>query len=84
MKKIKCENQVAVVAYHEAGHAVVALALGSRIISVEIEPKWLTRCHYERNENGQTNRTLTALSGPAAERRACGMPDDATAAWHID
>jgi ATP-dependent Zn protease len=32
-------TDVKAVAFHEAGHAVVALALGSKLLVVEIEPR---------------------------------------------
>ena len=54
-------------AFHEAGHAVVALALGGKIKSVEIGSEPLTHCLHRR---GTTHAAVVALAGGLAERRA--------------
>jgi hypothetical protein len=55
------------VAFHEAGHAVVARALGSKVVTVEIEPEPCANCLHPR---GTTNAAVVALAGDQAERRA--------------
>ena len=55
------------VAYHEAGHAIVALALGSKVRSVSIAPS-LTRCAHRR---GTPHNAIVALAGNLAEQRGC-------------
>lgn len=55
------------VAFHEAGHAVVALALGSKVRVVEIGPRPAAHCAHRT----PTNNAITALAGWLAEQRAC-------------
>ena len=55
------------VAYHEAGHAVVALALGGKVRLVEIGPRPHAHCLHRT----KTNKAITALAGDLAEQRAC-------------
>jgi hypothetical protein len=55
------------VAYHEAGHAVVALALGSKVRVVEIGPQPHANCLHR----GKKNKAIVALAGWLAEQRAC-------------
>jgi hypothetical protein len=51
------------VAYHEAGHAVVALALGSKVRVVEIGPQPHANCLHR----GKKNKAIVALAGWLAE-----------------
>jgi len=60
-------TDVKAVAFHEAGHVVVALALGSKVRVVEIEPQPHTICLHRT----KTNKAIVALAGDLAERRAC-------------
>jgi ATP-dependent Zn protease len=57
------------VAFHEAGHAVVALALGSKVRVVEIGPRPHAHCAHRT----EANKAIVALAGDLAERRACPL-----------
>lgn len=67
-------------AYHEAGHAVIALALGRSIQRVSIVPgrEWLGRCEFQKGrvrptEDWLEREILIALAGLAAEARHTGQ-----------
>src|SRR3954451_17626750 len=69
----------AVNAYHESGHAVVALALGRPIQLVSLLPKqdYLGRCQFRQgvvrpSEDWLEREILIALGGIAAEARHTG------------
>ncbi len=69
-------------AYHEAGHAVIALALGRSIQRVSILPgrKWRGRCEIQKartrpSEDGLEREILISLAGLAAEARHTGQYD---------
>ena len=86
------------VAYHEAGHAVVAAWLGAEVVSVTLEPDWddgprrdgdaAIRWHHR----GLTPRELcrrelmAVLAGPVAEMLHCGerCPLDSLPQWAGD
>ena len=66
-------------AYHEAGHAVVALALGRPVHRVSILPRHerLGQCEFGKavqrpSEDWLENEILIALAGLAAEARRTG------------
>ena len=66
-------------AYHEAGHAVVALALGRDVQRVSVQPKQeeLGRCEFHKgrfrpSEDWLEREILIALGGIAAEARHTG------------
>lgn len=66
-------------AYHEAGHAVIALALGRSVQRVSITPGcgWLGRCEFQKGrvrptEDWLEREILIALAGAAAEARHTG------------
>ncbi|HYT90990.1 MAG TPA: hypothetical protein VEL76_19925 [Gemmataceae bacterium] len=66
-------------AYHEAGHAVMSLALGRPVARVSIEPKahWLGTCAFGKavfrpSEDWLEREMLIALAGLAAEARHTG------------
>lgn len=66
-------------AYHEAGHAVIALALGRSVQRVSIMPGcgWLGRCEFQKGrvrptEDWLEREILIALAGAAAEARHTG------------
>ena len=66
-------------AYHEAGHAVVALALGRTVQRVSIVPGqgWLGRCEFQKgrvrpSEDWLEREILISLAGAAAEARHTG------------
>jgi len=66
-------------AYHEAGHAVAALALGRPIdrVSVIGDARWLGVCHFRKavfrpSEDWVEREMLIALGGIAAEARLTG------------
>lgn len=73
-------------AYHEAGHVVMAIALGARVTRVTIEPEndegprryGDTRVVWRRREDKSffASLALTALAGPVAEMIYVGEP------WH--
>jgi len=63
-------------AYHEAGHAVAALALGRPVdrVSVVGDARWLGVCHFGKavfrpSEDWVEREMLIALGGIAAEAR---------------
>jgi ATP-dependent Zn protease len=69
-----------IVAYHEAGHAVVALALGRPVQRVSILPdrERLGTCHFGKavfrpSEDWLEREALIALGGLAAEARFTGV-----------
>jgi ATP-dependent Zn protease len=69
-------------AYHEAGHAVVALAVGRPVHKVSIRPKadWLGRCEFRKplvrpSDDWLEDEILIALAGLAAEARHTGTYD---------
>ena len=69
-------------AYHEAGHAVVALSLGRPVQRVSIEPKQmrLGRCELQKgrfkpSQDLLETEILILLGGPAAEARHTGRYD---------
>jgi hypothetical protein len=59
------------VAYHEAGHVIVARALGSKILMVEIESN--PHCHCLHRT--KSHKAVVALAGDIAERRAVPASD---------
>lgn len=70
----------AATAYHEAGHAVVALALGQPVQRVSIQPHrdHLGQCEYRKgvyrpSEDWLERQVLIALGGLAAEARYTGQ-----------
>lgn len=72
-----------VTAYHEAGHAIVALALGRPVLGVSVLPrrKHLGVCEYHKgvfrpSKDWLEREVLIALGGIAAEARHTG-----TYAW---
>jgi len=72
-----------ITAYHEAGHAVVALALGRPVLGLSVLPRrqHLGVCEYHKgafrpSENWLKREALIALGGVAAEARHTG-----TYAW---
>jgi hypothetical protein len=70
----------AAVAFHEAGHAIVALALGSKVRVVEIAPRPHAHCAHRT----PTNKAITALAGDLAEQRACpNSPWDADVDFQV-
>ena len=75
-----------VTAYHESGHAFVALALGAIVHSLSIDPDWDDGPErfgdvevewpsglYNRKQHFE-NRVLVALGGPVAEMIYTGDP----------
>jgi hypothetical protein len=54
------------IAYHEAAHAVVALALSDILCDVAIEPA-LTSCRHRT----RAHTAVTALAGDIAEQKGC-------------
>ncbi len=72
--------RVKATAYHEAGHAVVALALGRAVQRVSILPgrAWLGRCEFQKgrvrpSEDWLEREILISLAGAAAEARHTGV-----------
>jgi ATP-dependent Zn protease len=73
-------------AYHESGHALVAISVGARVRSVTIEPEWDDgpRRHADiqvewpnarRADRKQSEKlVLVALAGPVAEMLHTGDP----------
>lgn len=66
-------------AYHEAGHAVIALALGRAVQRISILPGhvWLGRCEFQKgrvrpSEDWLEREILISLAGAAAEARHTG------------
>ena len=84
------------VAVHEAGHAVVALALGHDVVLVTLgaspdDALRLCLCRSNRDDGsiGRWEATVVALSGPVAEQSFVGYPRDARAmmwgsSWKAD
>lgn len=77
-------------AFHEAGHAVVALALGRVVGKVTIEPKQmkLGQCEIKKGRFGPRHdhletEMLVLLAGPAAEARHVGRYDWAAASQDL-
>lgn len=75
-----------ITAYHEAGHAVVALALGRHIHRVSVVPgqELLGKCEFKKSayrpsEDWLESEILIALAGLAAEARHTGSYDTAAA-----
>lgn len=68
-------------AYHEAGHAVVALAVGRGVHKVSIRPKqdWLGRCEFRKGVRPTADfvedEILISLGGMVAEARLTGNYD---------
>lgn len=67
-------------AYHEAGHAVVALALGRPVHRVSVRPNAdrLGQCEFRKGRHQPTDdwledEILISLAGMAAEARATGV-----------
>jgi hypothetical protein len=65
-------------AYHEAGHAVVALALGHEVTALSLD-----ECHSEFVESPGAwfAGAVVAMAGPAAQMRFAGEPEDV---WRWD
>lgn len=75
-----------VTAYHEAGHAFVAVFLGARVRTITLEPHWddgparYADVQVELSRNGLSDKEvreksiLIALSGPVAEMIYRGEP----------
>lgn len=75
----KVSSDVIATAYHEAGHAVIALALGREVQRVSILPGrgWLGRCEFKKgrvrpSEDWLEREILISLAGAAAEARHTG------------
>ena len=75
----KASSNLKATAYHEAGHAVVALALGRAVQRVSILPGrgWLGRCEFQKGrvrptEDWLEREILISLAGAAAEARHTG------------
>ena len=73
-------------AYHEAGHAVVALALGRPVHRVTVRPTAdrLGQCEFKKGRHQPTDdwledEILISLAGLAAEARATGVYERAGA-----
>ncbi len=67
-------------AYHEAGHAVAALALGQPVHRVSIRPKeqWLGRCEFQKGRIRPAHdpfetQVMIMLAGLSAEARHTGI-----------
>jgi ATP-dependent Zn protease len=80
-----------VTAYHEAGHAVAALALGRPVAWVSIRPDrmFLGICAFGKavfrpSEDWVEREAVIALAGPAAEAGLTGEMDWAAAAHDYD
>jgi hypothetical protein len=80
-----------VTAYHEAGHAVAALALGRPVAWVSIRPdrKFLGVCAFQKgvfrpSEDWVEREAVIALAGPAAEAGYTGQLDWVGAAHDYD
>lgn len=77
----------AATAYHEAGHAVVAVLLGKAVHRVSVVPKWTWagKCEFgpgqhKRAESWIEREVLVSLAGLAAEARHTGSYDRVGAA----
>ena len=80
-----------VTAYHEAGHAVAALALGRPVAWVSIRPdrKYLGLCAFGKgvfrpSEDWVEREAVLSLAGPAAEAGFTGEFDWAAASQDYD
>ena len=80
--RIEVTAEATATAYHEAGHAVVALAVGRPVHKVSIRPKadWLGRCEFRKgvfrpSDDWLEDEILIALAGLAAEARHTGTYD---------
>lgn len=76
---IELSSSLSATAYHEAGHAVVALALGRAVQRVSILPGrgWLGRCEFQKGRvqpsvDWLEREILISLAGAAAEARHTG------------
>jgi hypothetical protein len=74
-------------AYHESSHAVVALALGHQVTHLSLDH---CRTRYRvGDEMASWNEAVIAISGPMAELRFIGYPEDVQdllwrSAWTLD
>ncbi len=73
-------SELVATAYHEAGHAVVALALGRPVHRVTVRPNAdrLGQCEFKKGrhqptDDGLEDEILISLAGMAAEARATGI-----------
>ena len=73
-------SELVATAYHEAGHAVVALALGRPVHRVTVRPTTdrLGQCEFKKGRHQPTDdwvedEILIALAGMAAEAKATGV-----------
>jgi hypothetical protein len=80
-------DDLAATAYHEAGHAAMALLLGRVVHRVSILPKhsWAGLCEFRKgqarpSDDWLENEILIALAGPVAESFLTGRFDEAGAA----
>jgi ATP-dependent Zn protease len=79
--RVEVTAEATATAYHEAGHAVVALALGRGIHKVSIRPKqdWLGRCEFRKgvrpSDDFVEDEILISLGGMVAEARTTGTYD---------
>ena len=78
-------------AYHEAGHAVAALALGRPVLHVSARPdrEFLGLCDFHKgvhrpSEDWLEREALISLGGPAAELIHTGAYDPDAAAHDFD
>ena len=78
-KRVPPSPEEVAVAYHEAGHAVVALALGRPVHRVSVRPseQWLGRCEFRKgrlraSQDPVETEILIMLAGLAAEARHTG------------
>jgi hypothetical protein len=67
-------TSVMTAAYHEAGHAVVAVALGTTVKLATLRA--VTTMVRRGCPRAQYNEAVVALAGPAAETRYCGYRED--------
>lgn len=87
-----------ITAYHESGHAFVAIAVGAIVNSLSIDPDWddgpdrygdveieWPAGEYNREAHFE-NRVLVALGGPVAEMIYTGDPFHPAVVpeWHVD
>jgi hypothetical protein len=68
-------------AIHEAGHAVIARALGLEVTRVTLEPHWqraellgLCRTRHGDDPNSYWAAAVTGLAGPHAEQKFARYP----------
>jgi len=91
---MRTERQRRAVAYHEAGHAVMRLHLGRRLVRVTIKPKGDSLGHMLQpktkidiqwfGEDWRTRRwaeteIMVSMAGPEAEKRLTGRRNNAGA-----